>query len=125
MKHMQRLEEKINRAKTKDQRSSKAKQTLAEFQYKRNKIQYELNAEVIDKIEEAMEADEPEERNRVLREGKGLLEHRNKCLLMAEKYGWDVVELMKRNHWLKTLMMKRRFVRQSRKAGLKKNRGKK
>ena len=39
-----------------------------------------------------MEADEPEERNRVLREGKGLLEHQNKCLLMAEKYGWDVVE---------------------------------
>ena len=33
-----------------------------------------------------MEADEPEERNRVLRE------HRNKCLLMAKKYGWDVVE---------------------------------
>ena len=92
MKHMQRLEEKINRAKTRDQGSSKAKQTPAEFQYKRNKIQYELNVEVIDKIEEAMEADEPEERNRVLREVKGLLEHRNKCLLMAEKYGWDVVE---------------------------------
>ena len=92
MKHMQRLEEKINRAKTRDQGSSKAKQTLAQFQYKRNKIQYELNAEVIDKIEGAKEADEPEERNRVLREDKGPLEHRNKCLLMAEKYGWDVVE---------------------------------
>ena len=92
MKHMQRLEEKINQAKTKDQGSSKAKQTPAEFQYKRNKIQYELNLEVIDKIKEAMEADEPEERNRVLREGKGLLEHWNKCLLMAEKYGWDIVE---------------------------------
>ena len=92
MKHMQRLEEKINRAKTRNQGSGKAKQTPAEFQYKRNKIQNELNAEVIDKIEEAMEADEPVERNCVLREGKGLLEHRNKCLLMAEKYGWGVVE---------------------------------
>ena len=71
--------------------------TLAEFQYKRNKIQYEQNAEVIGEIEEAMEADEPEERNRVLREGKGLLEHRkNKCLLIAEKYGWDVVEHYKK-----------------------------
>ena len=46
----------------------------------------------MDKIEEAMEADKPEERNHVLREGKGLLEHQNKCLLMAEKYVWDVVE---------------------------------
>ena len=39
-----------------------------------------------------MEADEPEERNRLLREGKGPLKHRNKCLLMAEKYRWDAVE---------------------------------
>ena len=92
MKHMQRLEEKINRAKTRDQGSSKAKQTFVEFQYKRNKIQYELNAEVIDKIEETMKTDEPEERSHVLREGKGLIEHRNKCLLMAQKYCWDVLE---------------------------------
>ena len=48
--------------------------------------------EVIDKIIEVMETDKLEERNRVLREGKGLLEHWNKCLLMAEKYGWDIVE---------------------------------
>ena len=92
MKHKQRLEEKINQTKTRDQGSSKAKQTPAEFQYKRNKIQYELNVEVIDKIKEAMEADKSEERNRVLREGKGLLEHGNKCLLMAEKYGSDIAE---------------------------------
>ena len=113
---MQKLEEKINRAKTRDQGSSKAKQTPAEFQYKRNKIQYKLNAKVIDKIKEAMEADEPEERNCVLREGKGLLEHRNKCLLMAKNTGETLLNI--------TLMMKRRFIRQSRKAGLKKNRGK-
>ena len=125
MKHIQRLEEKINQAKTRDQGSSKAKQTPAEFQYKRNKIQYKLNAEGIDKIEEAMEADEPEERNYVLREGKGLPEHRNKCLLVAENMGGTLLSIMKGTHWLKTLMMKRRFVRQSRKAGLKKNRGKK
>ena len=93
MKHMQRVEEKINQAKTRDQGSSKANHTPAEFQYKRNKIKYKLNAEVIYKIEEAMKADEPEGRNYILREGKGLLKrHQNKCLLMAEKYGWDVVE---------------------------------
>ena len=39
-----------------------------------------------------MEADNLEERNRVLGKVNGLLEHRNKCLLMAEKYGWDVGE---------------------------------
>ena len=57
-----------------EQGSSKAKQTPAEFQHNRNKIQYELNAEIIDKIGEAMEADEPEEPNRVLREGPYLEE---------------------------------------------------
>ena len=124
MKHMQRLEEKINRAKTRDQGSSKAKQTLAEFQYKRNKIQYELNAEVIDKIEEAMKADKPEERNRVLREVWAYSNIETSGCLWPKNTGGTLSNITKRNHWLKTLMMKRRFVRQSRKAGLKKNRGK-
>ena len=37
MKHMQRLEEKVYRAKTREQGRSKAKQTPAEFQYKETK----------------------------------------------------------------------------------------
>ena len=41
MRHMQRLEEKISRAKTREQGTSKAKQTPAEFQHKETK--YSMN----------------------------------------------------------------------------------
>ena len=69
-----------------------------------------------------MEADEPEERNRVLRED--YLDIGTNVCLWPKNMGWTSLNIMKHNHWLMALLMKRRFVRQSRKAGLKKNRGK-
>ena len=49
------------------------------------------NRDVADKIDEALEADDNEERTRKLTEGKELLVERNKHILLAEKYGWDTV----------------------------------
>ena len=44
------------------------------------------------KIEQAMAAADKGESDLILQQGKIILDERNKCLLLAEKYGWEVVE---------------------------------
>ena len=56
-----------------------------------NKKQYELNRDVAEKIDEALEEKDAEERSSKLKEGRDLLLERNKHILLAEKYGWDTV----------------------------------
>jgi len=62
-----------------------------EFRFAGNKKQYELNRDVVDKIDEALESVDADERSAKLNEGKDLLLERNKHILLAEKYGWDTV----------------------------------
>ena len=45
----------------------------------------------MDKIDEALEAEDNEEHTQKLTESKDLLVERNKNILLAEKYGWDTV----------------------------------
>ena len=56
-----------------------------------NKKKYELNRDVAEKIDEALEATDTEERSSKLKEGRDLLLECNKHILLAEKYGWDTV----------------------------------
>ena len=62
-----------------------------EFRFAGNKKQYQLNSEVMDKIDKALAAIGDEERTSKLQEGKDLLVESNKLILLAEKYGWDTV----------------------------------
>ncbi|KAK2556219.1 Ceramide synthase [Acropora cervicornis] len=62
-----------------------------EFRFSGNKQQYELNRDVMEKIDEALESLDADERSAKLKEGKDLLLQRNKHILLAEKYGWDTV----------------------------------
>ena len=63
-----------------------------EFKYKRNKIQYELNEKVLDKLEVVASASNERARNDALEEGKKILKERNKHILLAKKYGCEAVE---------------------------------
>ena len=56
-----------------------------------NKKQYQLNKEVLEKIDEELAMSDGEDRTKKLTEGKDLLVERNKHILLAEKYGWDTV----------------------------------
>ena len=58
-----------------------------EFRFVGNKKQYELNNDVVDKIDQALEATDAKERVTKLNEGRDLLLERNKHTLLAEKYG--------------------------------------
>ena len=54
-----------------------------------NKKQYELNQDVMEKIEEALKSVNADGWSAKLNEGRDLLLERNKHILLAEKYGWD------------------------------------
>ena len=62
-----------------------------DFRFAGNKKQYELNRDVVEKIDEALESVDADKRSAKLNEGKDLLLERNKHILLAEKYGWDTV----------------------------------
>ena len=63
-----------------------------EFRFAGNKKQYLLTRDVGEKIDEALEMDDGEDRTQKLTEGRDLLcLERNKNILLAEKYGWDTV----------------------------------
>ena len=66
--------------------------TKPEFKYKRNKIQYELNEKVIDKLDVAVSASSESVCNEALEEGKKLLKERNKHIMLVEKYGREAVD---------------------------------
>ena len=63
-----------------------------EFKYKRNKIQFDINKSVMEKIENALEMSDDEERCATLNEGRDILVQRNKHIKLAEKYGWETVD---------------------------------
>ena len=71
--------------------SKKQRAPDPEFRFTGNKKQYELNRDVVEKIDEALESVDADERSAKLNEGKDLLTERNKHILLAEKYGWDTV----------------------------------
>ena len=70
----------------------RTKSPQPKFKYKRNKIQYELNGKVLDKLEVTASASDGKARNDALEEGKKILKERNKHILLAEKYGWEAVD---------------------------------
>ena len=86
---LKRLQGELSSAKS--QKNQQPHAADPEFRFAGNKKQYFLNRDVMDKIDEALEADDNEERTRKLTEGKELLVERNKHILLAEKYGWDTV----------------------------------
>ena len=51
---------------------------MPEFKYKRNKIQFDINKSVIEKIENALDMSDDEERLATLNEGKDILVQSNK-----------------------------------------------
>lgn len=65
---------------------------VAEFKFKRNRVQYDLNKSVLNKIEAALDVSDDEERRGALDEGRELLIERNKHIKLAEKYGWETVD---------------------------------
>ena len=78
-------------ASSKSQSAQKPRAADPEFRFAGNKKQYQLNKEVLEKIDEALAMDDGEDRTKKLTEGKDLLVERNKHILLAEKYGWDTV----------------------------------
>ena len=61
------------------------------FRYQGNKKQYEVNKSVLEHVERALASRDVDEITQELNEGKRILEERNKHILLAEKYGWDMV----------------------------------
>lgn len=88
---LQRLESEVKSCSRSD-KPGRAKSPPPEFKYRRNKVQYELNAKVLKELEEAADASEEKERTEALDEGKKLLLERNKHIMLAEKYGWEAVD---------------------------------
>ena len=78
-------------ASSKSQSAQKPCAADPQFRFTGNKKQYQLNKEVLEKIDEALAMDDGEDRTKKLTEGKDLLVERNKHILLAEKYGWDTV----------------------------------
>ena len=78
-------------ASSKSQSAQKPRAADPEFRFAGNKKQYQLNKEVLEKIDEALAMDDGEDCTKKLTEGKDLLVERNKHILLAEKYGWDTV----------------------------------
>ncbi len=62
------------------------------FRYAGNKKQYELNNSVVEKLQVAAATDDHKHRMAAIEEGKSLLPDRNRHILLAERYGWDMVE---------------------------------
>ena len=62
-----------------------------EFCFAGNKKQYELNRDVVETLDEVLQANNAEERTSKLNEGRDLLLERNKHILLAKKYGWDAM----------------------------------
>lgn len=78
-------------ASSKFQSAQKPRSADPEFRFAGNKKQYQLNKEVLEKIDEALVMDDGEDCTKKLTEGKDLLVERNKHILLAEMYGWDTV----------------------------------
>ena len=95
MKELKRLQGEIERGRSAASSTSSkqpARVPDPSFKYVGNKTQYELNNKVTEKIESALATNDDELRTTALNEGKELLSERNKHILLAEKFGWDVVE---------------------------------
>ena len=71
---------------------SRVKSPPPEFKYKRNKVQNELNAKILEKLEEAAYASDEKECSKVLDEGKKVSLGKNKHIMLAEKCGWKAVD---------------------------------
>lgn len=63
-----------------------------EFKYKRNKVQNELNAKILEKLEKAADASDEKECSKVLDEGKKVSLGKNKHIMLAKKCGWKAVD---------------------------------
>ena len=81
---LQRLESELKSSPRSD-KPGRAKSPQPEFKYKRNKVQYELKARVLEKLEEAADTSDEKECNEALDEGKKLLLERNRHIMLAEK----------------------------------------
>ena len=90
----QRLKSLEHEIKETGKRASKKRERspAPEFKYKRNKIQFDINKSVMEKIETALEISDDEERSATLNEGKDILVQCNKHIKLAEKYGWETVD---------------------------------
>ena len=86
---LKRVQEELKGAKS--HKSQQPRAADPEFRFAGNKKQYLLNRDVMDKIDEALEAEDNEEHMQKLTESKDLLVERNKHILLAKKYGWDTV----------------------------------
>ena len=100
---------------SKSQSAQKPRSADPEFCFAGNKKQYQLNKEVLEKIDKVLAMDDGEDRTKKLTEGKDLLVERNKHILLAEKYGWDTVACYTADPLASDSMTKRRHRRPLRK----------
>lgn len=83
-----------------------------EFRFMEQVKQYELNRDIVEKIDEALDAANVEERNSKFNEGRDLLLEWKKHILFAEKYGCDTVaRCTTENHFLQIQTMRSESVR--------------
>ena len=76
----ERLKSLENEVKETGKRASRKRERspVPEFKYKRDKIQFDINKSVMEKIENALDMSDDEERRATLNEGKDMLVQRNK-----------------------------------------------
>lgn len=84
-KELKKMENELNAAKC--SRPEKSSDPEQEFRFEGNKKQYKMNQNVLEKISEAWNTSDDEERGNLLLEGEKLLLERNKHICLADKYG--------------------------------------
>ena len=77
---------------TKHSKQEKPNDSEPEFKFGRNKKQYKLNRNMLDKMGSAMATSDDKVGNNLFQEGEALLKEQNKHICLADKYGWDTVK---------------------------------
>ena len=76
----------------KHSKQEKPNDSEPEFKFGRNKKQYKLNRNMLDKMGSAMATSDDKVRDNLFQEGEALLKEQNKHICLADKYGWDTVK---------------------------------
>ena len=90
LRKLKKMKNELNAAKR--SKPEKLSDPEPEFSFEGNKNQYKVNQNVLEKISEARNTSDDEERSSLLLEGEKFLLERNKHICLADKCGWDTVE---------------------------------
>ena len=70
---------------------------MYKFTKKLYQEQYDFNMSLYRTVENAMQIEDKEERDGHLLTGIGIIEKRNKILMLSDKHGWECAEAYSRN----------------------------